>query len=259
MLDSSLANAKAMLKSHSGQGPFVLAASASKTVFDAWDDDGKAAWSIAYDALNQVILMYGDPGTVHARTRGYMSQRIVSSCCLVAYDLAGIHPDNSTIEQRAQAHAAFPWPEGYGGTTMYTDRGAKSPDLSFYVGRFSSGQSLVFEVAHQNESFAALQDEITWWHEAGVGLVLGVFVDVHSDSNDPSSVLLSQSKDSSVMSEQQFGHGSGCTAADLFDFQLQIPLGCLIDHASQEVLSQCISMDLFKLQQRIIDWIQIMQ
>lgn len=258
-LDSSLANVKAMLNSHSGQGPFVLAASASQAVFDAWDDDGKAAWSIAYSALNQVILMYGDPGTVHARTRGYISQRIVSACCFVAYDPAGVHPDNSTMEQRAQAHAAFPWPEGYGGTTMYTDRGAKSPDLSFYVGRASSGRSLVIEVAHRNESFAALQDEITWWHEAGVGLVLGIFVDVHSDSNDPNLVLLSQSKDSSVMSEQKFGHGSSCTAADFSDFQLQIPLGCLIDHPSQEVLSRCIAMDLFKLQLRIIDWVQIMQ
>ena len=258
-LDSSLAKAKAKLNSHSGQGPFVLAAPASKAVFDAWDDDSKAAWSIAYDALNQVILMYGDPATVHARTRGYISQRIVSACCFVAYDLAGIDPDNSTIEQRAQAHDAFPWPEGYGGTTMYTDRGAKSPDLSFYVGMVSSGRSLVVEVAHRNESFAALQEEVTWWHEAGVGLVLGIFVDVHSDSNDPILVLLSQSRDSSVMSEQQFGHGSGCTAADLSDFELQIPLGCLIDHTSQEVLCRCISMDLFKLQQRIIDWVKIMQ
>ena len=110
---------------------------------------------------------------IHARTRGYISRCIVSACCFVAYDLAGVHPDNSTMEQRAQAHAAFPWPEGYGGTTMYTDQGAKSPDLSFYVGRASSGRSLV-EVAHRNESFAALQDEITWWHEAGVGLVLAI-------------------------------------------------------------------------------------
>lgn len=98
MLDSSLTNVKAMLNSHSGQGPFVLAASASQAVFDAWDDDGKAAWSIAYDALNQVILMYGDPGTLHARTCGYVSQRIVSACWFVAYDSAGIDPDNSTME-----------------------------------------------------------------------------------------------------------------------------------------------------------------
>jgi len=78
-------------------------------VFDAWDDDGKFAWSVAYDALNQVIPMYGDPATVHARTRGYISQRIVSAGCFVACDLAGIDPDNSTTciccntEQRAQA------------------------------------------------------------------------------------------------------------------------------------------------------------
>ena len=61
------------------------------------------------------------------------------------------------------------------------------------------------------------------------------------------------------MSGKKIGHGSSCTAADLSDFQLQIPLGCLIDHPSQEVLSRCIAMDLFKLQLRVIDWVQIMQ
>ncbi len=62
----------------------------------------------------------------------------------------------------------------------------------------STGRSLVVEVAHRNESFTALQEEVAWWQAAGVGLVLGIFVDVHSDSNDPTLVLLSQSKGSTA-------------------------------------------------------------
>ena len=46
---------------------------------------------------------------------------------------------------------------------MYTSRGAKSPDLSFYAAKFASGKSLV--IAHLNEGFAALQDEMEWWQE----------------------------------------------------------------------------------------------
>lgn len=53
----------------------------------------------------------------------------------------------------------------YGRTTMYTSRGAKSPDLSFYAAKFASGKSLVIGIAHLNEGFAALQDEMEWWQE----------------------------------------------------------------------------------------------
>lgn len=121
---------------------------------------------------------------------------MVSACGYVAYDLAGINFDNVVYEQRAQAHDACPWPEGYGGTTIYTDRGAKSPDLSFYVGMVL--RSLVVEVAHRNASLADLQEEGAWRSKAGVGLVLGFLVDVHSDSNNPTSALLSGSKGSRV-------------------------------------------------------------
>ena len=48
---------------------------------------------------------------------------------------------------------------------MYTSRGAKSPDLSFYAAKFASGKSLVIGIAHLNEGFAALQDEMEWWQE----------------------------------------------------------------------------------------------
>ena len=71
-IDSSFETAKIKLVTHPGHGPCVLASKVSQATFDAWHDDNKAAWGIAYDTLSQSILMYGDTGKVHSGISGYI-------------------------------------------------------------------------------------------------------------------------------------------------------------------------------------------
>ena len=74
---------------------------------------------------------------------------------------AGTSRHSRAEQQRATLrYEARNWLQPCGRTTMYTSRGAKSPDLSFYAGNLSSGQSVVIEIADQNESFVALQQEV---------------------------------------------------------------------------------------------------
>ena len=140
----------------------------------------------------------------------------------------------------------------YGRTTMYTSWGAKSPDLSFYAGRFSCGQPVVVEIAHRNESFVALQQEVEWWHEAGAGLAIAVFVDATADIMDPDLILLTFMRGSAAMTQKPFGYMSGCNAAELPEFILQIPLKYLAEGASPAVLEKFVLIDLYKLQQKVI-------
>lgn len=255
-LDSGFKVAKAKLDTHPGQGPFVIASKTSQAAFDAWDDDGKAAWGIGYDSLAQNVLLYGDTGFTHACLSGYFTQAIAGELCSLSWEIAGITFENSTLEQRRQAGRALGRPRGYGRTTMYTDRGARSPDSSFYGGKISCGRSLVIEVAHGNESFQALQKEIKWWHAAGVSMVLGVWVDVNSEVTDPNLILLSQTQESHTMRQKPFGHASGCTQLGLPDFQLEIPVNLLLNHDSPEVLNKCINLDLYEMQQDIIEFLK---
>jgi len=99
-LDDSFDQAKAKLDSQRGQGPFVLASKVPQSVFDAWDDDSKAAWGIAYNSSTQSILMYGDTGWVHAYLQGYFLQEFLSQLHKLSMDIAGVSDDQSSYEQR---------------------------------------------------------------------------------------------------------------------------------------------------------------
>lgn len=127
-LDDSFDQAKAKLDSQRGQGPFVLASKVPQSVFDAWDDDSKAAWGIAYNSSTQSILMYGDTGWVHAYLQGYFLQEFLSQLH-ESMDIAGLSDNQSSYEQRSSAQDELGVKEGfrsYGRTTMYTTLGAKS-------------------------------------------------------------------------------------------------------------------------------------
>lgn len=251
-LDSSLSAAIEKLVTQTGHGPFILASDVPQSTFDAWDDDSKAAWGIAYDELSQSILMYGDTGGVHAGLSGYIFQSLLAKHCVLSLELAGTS-HSSSEQQRSAAFDTVPL-KSFGRTTMYTRcRGAKSPDLSFYADGTPSSRSVVFEIAHRNEDFVALQREVQWWHDAGIGLSVGIFVDPHSDISDPNLILLTYSSGHTAMTQKRFGHMSGCNAAKLPHFMLQIPYEHLIDNVSQqEVLNTFIPLDLHKLQQKII-------
>ncbi|KAL3134994.1 hypothetical protein ABBQ32_007946 [Trebouxia sp. C0010 RCD-2024] len=172
---------------------------------------------------------------------------------MLSLELAGIS-HSSSEQQRSAAFDTVPL-NSFGRTTLYTKcRGAKSPDLSFYADGFPSSRSVVFEIAHQNEDFVALQREAQWWHDAGIGLSGGIFVDPHSDIPDPNLTLLTYISGHTGMTQKRFGHMSGCNAAKLPHVKLQIPCEHLIDNVSQqEVLNTFISLDLYKLQQKIIE------
>lgn len=248
-LDNSFHAAKEKLATQTGHGPFILASKVPQSTFDAWDDDSKAAWGIAYDELSQSILMYGDTGVVHSGISGHIFRSLILQHCRLSKELAGI--SQSSTEQQRSAAFDVSLLEAFGRTTMYTRcAGAKSPDLSFYVGRFFSGRSVVIEIAHRNEDFVALQKEVQWWHEAGIGLSIGVFVDPQSDISDPNLILLTYVKGHSTMAQKRFGHMSGCNAAKLPHFMLQIPLDYVSELESRE--NTFISLDLYKLQQEII-------
>lgn len=240
-LDDSFEAAKGKLVTHPGQGPFVVAENVSRETFDAWDDDRKAAWGLGYDEACHRILMYGDTGGVHACTSGYIFQSIVLEVSRISEQLG-----------RRRLHP-------FGRSTMYTSRGAKSPDLSFYAAKFASGKSVVIEIAHLNESFAALQHEVEWWHEAGIGLCIGIFIGGHSDIADPNLILLSYMQGCTALVQKRFGHMSGCSAANMSEFMLQIPVRFLVEDSSQEdlVLNKTVLIDLFELQQEIISLLSI--
>ena len=260
-IDDSFAQAKAKLDIRHGQGPFVLASKVSQSVFDAWDDDGKAAWGIAYDSAAESILMYGDTGCVHSGICGSFAQTVILKACAMDWELAGLPKEGSTYEQRVQAADTWGVSEALrpsGRTTMYTEQGAKSPDASYYACGFGS-TSLVLEVAHRNEGFAVLKQEIAWWHAAGVGLALGIFVEPASDKSDPSLVLLSQRHHESKLTQKRFGRLSGCRTANLPEFQLKIPLRFLLDHPMQEVMDKSLLIDLYKLQQNIVRDMEVSQ
>ena len=252
-IDSSFEAAKNKLATHPGQGPFVLASKVPQATFDAWDDDTKAAWGIAYDTLSQSILLYGDTGKVHSGISGYIFQTLIKEVVKIFKEPAGTSAHGSTQQQQSTLrHEASDWLQPYGRTTMYTSWGAKSPDLSFYAGKLSSGQSVVIEIAHRNESFVALQQEMKWWHQAGIGLAIAIFVDTKSDITDPNLILLTFMRDSADMTQKRFGHMSGCNAAKLPEFMLQIPLEYLGEGASPDVLDRFVLIDLFQLQQKVI-------
>lgn len=254
-LDESFYQAKAKLDSHRGQGPFVLASKVPQSVFDAWDDDGKAAWGIAYNSLTQSILMYGDTGWVHAYLQGYFAQEFLRQLLQMSMEIAGLSYDNSSYEQRSEAHEAVEGFYPYGRTTIYTSLGAKSPDASFYTCGIGA-RSVVVEIAHRNESFAALREEIAFWHAAGVGLALGVFIDPNSDKGNPNLILMSQLLEEPRPKQQRFGRMSGCSRSGLPGFQLQIPVSLLLDSKLTDLLDRHIDIDLYKLQQKIISYWQ---
>ena len=252
-IDSSFEAAKTKLVTQPGHGPFVLASKVSQETFDSWDDDNKAAWGIAYDKLSQSILMYGDTGKVHSGTSGYIFQALILEVVRISEEPAGTSSHGSTEQQRSTLrHEARNWLQPYGRTTMYTSWGAKSPDLSFYAGSLSSGQSVVIEIAHQNETFVALQQEMEWWHEAGIGLAIAIFIDAKSDITDPNLIMLTFMRGHAAMTQKRFGHMSGCNAAKLPEFMLQIPLRYLAEGATPDVPDKLVLIDLYKLQQKII-------
>ena len=254
-LDESFENAKAKLDSQRGQGPFVLASKVPQSVFDAWDDDGKAAWGIAYNSSTQSILMYGDTGWVHACLQGYFLQELISQLLQLSMNIAGLSYENSSCEQRSKAQDELGIKKGfrpYGRTTMYTVLGAKSPDASFYPAGFGA-RSVVVEIAHRNESFAALRKEIAFWHAAGVGLAVGIFVDPKSDKSNPNLILLSHFLEEPAAKQQRFGRMSGCSNLGLPAFQLQIPVGLLIESQLHAALDRHINIDLYELQQEVIE------
>ena len=258
LLDDSFDQAKAKLDSQRGQGPFVLAAKVPQSVFDAWDDDGKAAWGIAYNSSTRSILMYGDTGWVHAHLQGYFLQEFTRQLLQLSMNIAGLSYDNSSYEQRSKAQDELGILDGfqpYGRTTMYTALGAKSPDASFYAVGFGA-RSVVVEIAHRNESFAALREEIAFWHAAGVGLALGFFVDPKSDKSNPNLILLSHLLEEPAAKQQRFGQMSGCSNPGLPVFQLQIPVSFLLESALHAALNRNINIDLYKVQQKVIEYWQ---
>jgi len=257
-LDDSFDQAKAKLDSQRGQGPFVLASKVPQSVFDAWDDDSKAAWGIAYNSSTQSILMYGDTGWVHAYLQGYFLQEFLSQLHKLSMDIAGVSDDQSSYEQRWRAQDELGVEEGfrpYGRTTMYTALGAKSPDASFYAAGFGA-RSVVIEIAHRNESFAALREEIAFWHAAGVGLALGFFVDPKSDKVNPNLILLSHLLEEPAVKQQRFGRMSGCSNPGMPAFQLQIPISLLLESKLHAALDKHINIDLYKVQQEVIEYWQ---
>ena len=255
-LDNSLEEAKTKLVTQPGSGPFVLASNVSQSIFDAWDDDGKAAWHIAYSAPTKSLLMYGDPGPVHARLRGRFLAELSKQAFEVLKQVAGLSSKDSSYEQQRKAAQELGELDPFGGSTMYTDLGAKSPDASFYPAGFGA-RSLILEIAHRNESFAALKQEVAFWHAAGIGLVLGIFIDPTSDNSDPNLILLKHAFGSSTTEQQCFGRLSGCTKLGMPEFQLQLPVKLLLDSKSDEVLKRHISLDLYQMQQKLIDWLHV--
>ena len=254
-IDDNFEQAKARLIASQGQGPFVLAANVPQSIFDGWDDDGKAAWGLAYDSGTRSILMYGETGSVHSSLQGYFTAVVGNKLAKLSLELAGISSGTDLSQSRRdQAAQALGLPASIrplGRTTMYTKLGAKSPDASFYTDGYGSN-SVVLEVAHRNESLAVLREEVAWWHEAGVGLALGIFVDPNSDCSDPNLILLSQCSYQANSEQKRFGRLSGCTRSGLPDFQLHIPLKYLLHHQSHQVLNNSISIDLYEIQQRVI-------
>lgn len=90
---------------------------------------------------------------------------------------------------------------------------------------------------------------------AGIGLCIGIFIDGHSDIADPNLILLSHMEGCTALVQNRFGHMSGCNAANLSEFMLQILLRYIVKHSSQELLNKSISIDLFVLQQEIISFL----
>ena len=90
---------------------------------------------------------------------------------------------------------------------------------------------------------------------AGIGLCIGIFIDGHSDIADPNLILLSHMEGCTALVQNRFGHTSGCNAANLSEFMLQILLRYIVKHSSQELLNKSISIDLFVLQQEIISFL----
>ena len=259
-LDTSFGLAQTKLQTHQGQGPFVLASKGSQEVFDAWDNDNKACWAIAYEQSSQSILMYGDPFGLHSNVRGFFDQSLQREWTRLTFRLSGISDTNSTHAERERALDKRDWPHGYGRTTIYTEKGAKSPDASYYADGLGV-RSVVLEIAHRNESFKALLKEVAWWHAAGVGLALGIYIDPKSDHSNPNLILLSQTHEQSTIKQQRFGCNSGCTAPKLPKFQLQIPLRyvCNKNLQSLGVYDKFLPIDLYEVQQDVISCLQFMQ
>ena len=257
-LDTTFEHAKSRLNTHQTQGPFVIATRVSQSIFDAWDDDNKAAWGLAYDAESQAILMYGDSGAVHSGICGYWLAAIGHEIGKLSQTLSAEMSIKSSTAHAGRENTSrlMGLPQTYGRTTMYTEMGAKSPDGSFYVAGFGA-RSVVLEVAHRNESLKVLQQEVAWWHAAGVGLVLGIYIDVNSDKSNPMLILLSHALEHSGLKQHRFGRDSGCTAYGLPEFQLQIPVKFLLDSSLPEVLDKCISLDLYEIQQRVIGLMKV--
>lgn len=244
-LDRSLQAAKELLDTAPGQGPYVIASNVSEARFAAWDDDSspKAAWGLAYGAAERSILLCGDTGHVHAFIVGYLQTRIHEN---VLYLFRQTNPD----KRLSGMHCA-------GKTTLYCEHGAKSPDVSWYPNGFDDARSVVIELAHRNESLGGLRDEVDWWHTAGVGLAIGVFIDVHSDPADPRLVLLTHSRSGSLV-QRSFGKGSGCGERGLARFQLKIPVNHLVQAQClpPDVASDVVLIDLFDLRTRILRELQ---
>ena len=204
--------------------------------------------------------MYGDPFGLHSKVRGFFDDTLFRKWTRLSLRLAGISDNNSTYAERESALEKLDWPRGYGRTTIHTERGAKSPDASYYADGLGV-RSVVLEIAHRNESFKALQKEVAWWHAAGVGLALGIYIDPKSNDSNPSLILLSQTHEQTTIKQQRFGCNSGCTAPRLPKFQLQIPLRYLCNKNLQAlgVYDECLLIDLYKVQRDVITYLQVMQ
>ena len=101
--------------------------------------------------------MYGDTGKVHSGISGYIFQALIMQVVRISEELARASSHGSTEQQQSTLqYKARNWLQPYGRITVYTSWGAKSPDLSFYTGRLSRGQSVVIDIARQIESFIAL-------------------------------------------------------------------------------------------------------
>jgi hypothetical protein len=152
---------------------------------------------------------------------------------------------------------AYHAPCNAGRTTLYCEQGAKSPDTSWYPNGFGDSRSVVVELAYRNESLAGLRDAVNWWHTAGVGFVIGIFIDVHSDPVDPVLIILMRSRGENLV-QRRFGKRSGCFERGLSRFQLAIPLDHLVKpkYLPPDGNKAAVTVDMFDLRKTILNYLR---
>ena len=119
------------------------------------------AWDIAYNSSTQSILI-GDTGLVRAYLQGYFLVEFLQ----LSMNMAGLSGDHSSYEQRSRAHNEL-------GVTKLGVSAMGAPQCTQPYGKVPrrkllrspagfGARSVVLEIAHRNESFAALHEEIAF-------------------------------------------------------------------------------------------------